>query len=153
MRIWVDADACPTAIRDIIAAAAHKQGVATVFVANKVLAVLPSPHISFVQVDKSSDAADTYITDNAESSDLVITQDVPLAHAVVTKGAVAINPHGQKFTPDNIGDRISMRNLMQDLRDGGAITGGPKQFSDKDKRTFANTFSSELVKLLRQSRT
>lgn len=153
MKIWVDADACPTAVREIIANAAHRNAVATIFVANKPLAILPSPHISFVQVEKSADAADVYIKDNADILDLIITQDVPLAHAVVSKGAVAINPHGQKFTPDNIGDRISMRNLMQDLRDSGAITGGPKQFSDKDKRAFANTFSNELIKLLRQSRT
>lgn len=150
MRIWVDADACPTVVRDIVAAAAHKQGIAAVYVANKALAVPPSPHISFVQVDKSSDAADVYIADNATTLDLVITQDVPLAHAVVSKGAVAINPHGLKFTPDNIGDRVSMRNLMQDLRDSGAITGGPKQFSEKDKRAFANSFSSELTKLIKQ---
>lgn len=152
MKIWVDADACPTAVRDIVTTAAHRQAVTTIFVANKPLAIPPSPHISFVQVAKGADAADVYIKDNADSLDLVVTQDVPLAHAVVSKGAVAINPHGQKFTPDNIGDRLSMRNLMQDLRDGGAVTGGPKQFSDKDKRAFANTFSSELVKLLRQSR-
>ncbi len=151
MKIWVDADACPTAVRDVIAVAAHKHGVATVYVANKKLAVPVSPHITFVQVATASDAADTYIQDNAESCDLVVTQDIPLAHGVVTKGAVAISPHGEKFTPDNIGERISMRNLMQDLRDSGTITGGPKQFSERDKREFANTFSNELVKLLRMT--
>lgn len=149
MRIWVDADACPTAIRDVIAVAAHKHGIATVYVANKKLTVPVSPHISFVQVAIASDAADAYIQENAESCDLVVTQDIPLAHAVVSKGAVAISPHGEKFTKDNIGERISMRNLMQDLRDSGTVTGGPKQFSDKDKRNFANTFNNELIKLIR----
>lgn len=149
MRIWVDADACPTAVRDIVAAAAHKNAVPTIYVANKPLVVPQSPHISFVLVGKASDAADIYIKDTALNGDLVVTQDIPLAHAVVTNGAVAISPHGEKFTPENIGERISMRNLMQDLRDSGSVTGGPKQFSDKDKRTFANTFSNELTKLLR----
>jgi len=149
MRIWVDADACPIVVRDIIATAAHKNAVTTIYVANKPLKVPQSPHISFVQVAKSSDAADGYITENVQSKDLVVTQDVPLAHAVVSKGAVAINPHGQKFTADNIGERVSMRNLMQDLRETGTVTGGPKQFSEADKRAFANTFNNELVKLLR----
>lgn len=149
MKIWVDADACPTVVREIIATAAHKNAVDTIYVANKPLAVHQSPYISFVQVGKSADAADGYISENVQSADLVVTQDVPLAHAVVTKGAVAVSPHGQKFTPDNIGERISMRNLMQDLRDTGAITGGPKQFSEADKRAFANTFNNELVKLLK----
>lgn len=149
MKIWVDADACPVVVRDIVAVAAHKHGVPTVYVANKKLVVPLSPHITFVQVEKGSDAADTYITENANKFDLVITQDIPLAHAVIMKGAVAMSPHGEKFTPDNIGDRISMRNLMQDLRDTGEVSGGPKQFSDKDKRTFANTFNNELTKLLR----
>lgn len=151
MKIWVDADACPTAVRDIIVAAAHRKAVTTIFVANKQLALMPSQYISFVLVEKSSDAADVYIKDNASSFDLVITQDIPLAHAVVTNGAVAINPHGKKFTEDNIGNSLSMRNLMQDLRDSGAVAGGAKQFSAQDRRIFAATFDSELSKLLKKS--
>lgn len=147
MKIWVDADACPVAVKDIISRAAHRKSVETVFVANKVLPLMLSPFISFVQVDAEPDAADKYIGENALVGDLVITQDIPLAHILVPKNIVVLSPRGLVFTPDNIGERISMRNLMQDLRDSGETTGGPKPFGDKERREFASSFDRALTKL------
>lgn len=151
MKIWVDADACPSAVRDVVLAAAKKRNVQTIFVANKQLLLPPLPMISSVLVDTQMDAADKYIALYATSQDLVITQDIPLAHSLVTAGVTVINPRGDRYTADNIGERLSTRNLMKDLRDFGEITGGPKQFSDRDKRLFASSFDRELTRLLRIS--
>lgn len=147
MKIWVDADACPVAVRDIISRAAHRRAIETVFVANKSFPIMQSPHISFVEVDDTPDAADRFIGENAQSVDLVITQDIPLAHILVSKEIVVLSPRGVTFTPDNIGERISVRNLMQDLRDSGEATGGPKPFGDKERREFASAFDRALTKL------
>ena len=95
-----------------------------------------------------ADVADTYIEQRVEANDLVITQDIPLAALVVPKGAVAISLHGDLFTSSNIGERLSVRNFMKELRDTGVVTGGPKPYSNQDKQKFANTFDKELVKLL-----
>ncbi|MBX3149799.1 YaiI/YqxD family protein [Candidatus Obscuribacterales bacterium] len=151
MKIWVDADACPGAVKDIIVTAAHRRKVETVFVANKLIVVPDSPMISAIQVDMSPDAADRLIESRAVKGDLVITQDIPLAHALVQNSVTVINPRGEAFTPENIGERLSMRNLMQDVRDAGELTGGPKAFGDKEKRTFASMFDKELTRLLRAS--
>lgn len=153
MKIWVDADACPGVVRDIVVGAAHRRQVDTVFVANKPLTLPPSSFIAFVQVDMSPDAADGYIIDNAVKGDLVITQDIPLAHPLVHKEIVVINPRGFIYNLDNIGERLSVRDMMQDLRDVGVMTGGPKQFGDKQKREFASSFDRELTKLLRNRST
>ncbi len=149
MKIWVDADACPVTVRDIISRAAHRRSINTVFVANKLLQLMPSPFISFEQVEATPDAADQYIGENAELGDLVITQDIPLAHILVPKDIVVLSPRGITFTPDNIGERISVRNLMQDLRDSGETTGGPKPFGDKERREFASAFDRALTKLMK----
>lgn len=149
MKIWVDADACPGAVKDIIVTAAHRRSVETVFVANKAIVLPTSPMLSSVQVDMTPDAADRWIEERAVKGDLVITQDIPLAHALVHKSVTVINPRGEAFTPENIGERLSMRNMMQDFRDAGEITGGPKAFGDKEKRAFASMFDKELTRLLR----
>ena len=149
MKIWVDADACPGAVKGIIAAAANRRAVATVFVANKPLALPASACITSVQVDRQADAADIYIKEHAQRFDLVVTADIPLAHALVPMGVVVIDPRGDKFTDDNIGERLSLRNLIYDLRATGEVTGGPKQFGDKEKRAFAATFDRELTRLLK----
>ncbi|MBS1991745.1 MAG: YaiI/YqxD family protein [Cyanobacteria bacterium SZAS LIN-3] len=151
MKIWVDADAAPGAVKDIVMAAAVKRAVEAIFVANKKLTFPESPLIKFIQVEVSPDAADYLIAADAVIGDLVITQDIPLAHALVTKGVVTISPRGVVFTPDNIGERLSVRDLMQGLRDTGEMTGGPKQFGDKEKRAFASAFDRELTRLQRQS--
>lgn len=147
MKIWVDADACPIAVKDIISRAAHRRSIEAIFVANKVLPLMLSPYISFVQVDTTPDAADHYIGENANIGDLVVTQDIPLAHILVPKNIVVLSPRGLVFTPDNIGERISVRNLMQDLRDSGESTSGPKPFGDKERREFASAFDRALTKL------
>jgi len=151
MKIWVDADAAPGAVKDIVMAAAVKRAVEAVFVANKKLTIPQTALISFVQVEVSPDAADYLIAADSAIGDLVITQDIPLAHILVTKGVTTISPRGVVFTPDNIGERLSVRDLMQGLRDAGEITGGPKQFGDKEKRAFASAFDRELTRLIRLS--
>lgn len=149
MKIWVDADACPGEIKEIIIKAAHKRGIETIFVSNKTISIPQSPFISTVKVDHGSDVADEYISQNAQENDLVITQDIPLAATLVPMGVVVISLHGVLFTPANIGERLSVRNFMHELRDTGVQTSGPKPYSNKDKQKFANTFDQQLVKLLK----
>jgi uncharacterized protein len=150
MKIWVDADACPGVIRDIVLKAANRHVIETVFVANKSLFLPPAEYLSFVLVEQGPDVVDRYIIAHAQRGDLVITQDIPLAAELVPQGIVAISPHGTLFDDSNIGERLSFRNLMSDLRDTGMITGGPKPFGEKQKRAFANTFDQCLTKLLKQ---
>lgn len=151
LSIWVDADACPGAIRDIILRAAERLAVSVVFVANKPLNLPDSPYVSLVQVSQGPDVVDAYIIAHAAPGDLVVTQDIPLAAELVPKGISVISPRGDHYTLDNIGEHLSRRNLMQDLRDTGAISGGPRPFDHKLKRRFANYFDAELNRLLRQS--
>ena len=150
VRIYVDADACPGVIKDIIIRAANSRKIPTIFVANKVLILPVSEYLRQETVEAGLDKADAFIAENAVASDLVVTQDIPLAHQLVKKGIVAINPRGLIYTEDNIGDRISVRDLLTDLRDSGEITGGPKPFGDKDKRAFASSFDRVLTQLLRR---
>ena len=147
MKIWIDADACPGDIKDIIIKAAHTRCIETIFVSNKIITIPDSPYIFFVRVSQGADVADEYIAERAEDKDLVITQDIPLAAALVPKGAVVISFHGDLFTPSNIRERLSVRNFMHDLRGTGIETGGPKAFNTKNKQRFANTFDQQLVKL------
>ena len=148
MKIWVDADACPGVVRDIVIVAAIKRKVAVGFVANKQLTLPPSPLVGFDLVDASPDAADRFIVEKARPGDLAITQDIPLAHQLVTKGVATISPRGVTFDHNNIGERLSVRDLMQDLRDSGEVTGGPKQYGEKEKRAFAAAFDRALTRLL-----
>jgi uncharacterized protein YaiI (UPF0178 family) len=148
MQIWVDADACPVPIRDIIARAAHKLHVPTVFVANSLIGIPESPYLSFVQVSHGPDIADAYVAEQASKGDLVVTQDIPLAALVVAKGAIAITPRGQLYTEQNINEALAGRDLMTSLRDTGTITGGPRPFDEKVKRQFANHFDAALRRLL-----
>ncbi len=152
MKIWVDADACPVAVKDVVVLAAIRRNVEAIFVANAPLPLANSPYLSFIQVKKGPDEADLYIKEHAQKFDLVITQDILLAHMLMPIGAVVINPHGKKYTEDNIGESVSTRNLMQELRDIGEIKGRQKQFGDKEKRAFAATFDQELTRLLRIKR-
>lgn len=151
MKIWVDADACPGAVKDIVTTAAYRKSIEAIFVANKAIALPTTPLLSSVVVDMSADAADRYIAEGAVPGDLVITQDIPLAHILVHNEVMVINPRGEKFTAENIGERLSIRNLLQDVRDTGEITGGPKPFGDREKRAFASTFDRELTRLIRES--
>lgn len=149
MKIWVDADACPCEIKEIIIRAANKRCISTIFVSNKIISLPASSYLSSVKVDKGADVADDYIVERAEDKDLVITQDIPLAAVLVPKGAVVISVHGDLFTSSNIRERLSVRNFMHELRDTGVQTSGPKPFSNKNKQKFANTFDQQLFKLLK----
>lgn len=150
MKIWVDADACPVAVKEIVITAASRRKVEAIFVANKHILLPVSPYLSSILVDSAPDAADYHINDHAEKLDLVITQDILLANMLVPKAVVVIDPRGRRYTEDNINQIVSTRNLMADLRDSGEITGGPKQFGHKERRAFAATFDQELTKLLRK---
>jgi uncharacterized protein YaiI (UPF0178 family) len=147
VKVWVDADACPVPIRNIIVRAVHRLSVATVFVANKQILLPESPHLSAVQVSRGPDIADAYIETRAEAGDLVVTQDIPLAAQLVPRGVTVISPRGFLFTEDNINESLATRDLMQSLRDAGTVTGGPRPFDDKLKREFARHFDSALHKL------
>jgi uncharacterized protein len=148
VKLWVDADACPGVIKEIILKAAIKRSVETVFVANKKIFIPDVPHISVVHVAQGADIADQYIAEHAEPGDLVITQDVPLAAILVPIGVGVMSFHGTLYTDANIGERLSVRNFYHELRSTGVQTGGPKPFSDKDKQQFANTFDQQLTKRL-----
>ncbi len=150
MKIWVDADACPGVVKDIILKAAQKRCIETRFVSNKQIFLPDSPYLFLERVPLGPDVADQYIAEHAEQGDLVITQDIPLAGILVPKNIVVMSFHGALFTPANIGERLSVRNFMQDLRDNGVQTGGPKPFSLKDKQQFANTFDRQLTLLNNQ---
>lgn len=149
MKIWVDADACPGAIKEIILKAANRLTIDTVFVANKALYVPEAPHLSFVKVALGPDIVDQYIVAHAQAGDLTITQDIPLAALLVDQGVIAISPHGTLFSENNIGERLAYRNFLADIRDTGVITGGPKPFGEREKREFANTFDQVLTRLLK----
>ncbi|MBL4653734.1 MAG: YaiI/YqxD family protein [Flavobacteriales bacterium] len=148
MKIWVDADACPVPVKDILFRAAERAKINMVLVANSVMRVPKSNYISAVVVDAGADVADQYIVDELEAGDLVITADVPLAADVIEKGGLALNPRGSMFTPDSIRSQLSMRNFMDELRGSGVMTGGQAAFNHSDRQAFAN----QLDKILTQYR-
>lgn len=148
--VWVDADACPRPVRDVLFRAADKRRVQVVLVANQSMAVPRSPFIRCVTVPKGFDVADDAIVAEAQPGDLAITQDVPLAAELVAQGVAVLDPRGNELDRHNIGSRLAARNLREDLRGAGLITGGgPAEFSDRDKQTFANSFDRVLTRLLR----
>jgi len=137
-QIWVDADACPKVIKDILFRVANRVGINTILVANQPLRTPPSPHIQTVQVPAGFDVADNYIVQQANPMDIVITADIPLAFEVVEKGCLAINPRGELYTVENIRERLTMRDFMDTLRSSGIHTGGPPSFNQTDRQNFAN---------------
>ncbi len=147
MRIWVDADACPNAIKEILFRAAERVGVETTLVANQPVRVPPSRYVRTVQVPAGFDVADHRIAAEAEDGDLVVTADIPLAAEVVAKGAVALNPRGELYTEENVRERLAMRNLMDELRGAGQVTGGPAPMSKGDRQAFANQLDRLLARL------
>lgn len=150
-KIWVDADACPTPVRDIVIRASKRLSITVVFVANKLLALPHSAHITKVLVAQGADVVDAYIVEHALPYDLVITQDIPLAAQLVAQKISVVSPRGDHYNESNIGEILASRNLMKDLRDSGDITGGPRPYDDKLKRQFANKFDAELQRCLRHS--
>jgi len=137
-RIWVDADACPGVIREILFRAAERAQVQITLVANQWLRTPPSRFIRALQVPGGFDAADAAIVERVHPGDLVVTQDIPLAAQVLEKGAHAVNPRGERYTPDNMAERLSMRNFMEELRGSGVQTCGPSAFHARDTQAFAN---------------
>ncbi|MGA9525171.1 MAG: YaiI/YqxD family protein [Myxococcaceae bacterium] len=152
MKIWIDADACPAAVKEIVIRAAERVKVPTAFVANKPISLPHSEFISSVHVERGLDVADAHIAANAQAGDLAVTQDIPLAATLVKKGVVTLDPRGEPFTEENIDERLSVRNFMQELREGGVATGGPKGFAPQDRQRFAATFDRELTRLLREQK-
>lgn len=146
MQIWVDADACPNVIKDILFRAAKRVEVQTTLVANQELQVPGSPFIDTVQVRAGLDVADHYITAHVQPGDLVVTADIPLAAAVIEQGGYALNPRGEFYSEANIRQRLSLRNFLDELRSGGVETGGPSAFSQRDRQAFANQLDRFLVK-------
>lgn len=146
MRIWVDADACPAVIKDILFRAADRVGVQLTLVANKPLRTPPSTHIKAVQVCAGFDVADHYIVNAVQSADLVVTADIPLAAEVVARGGLALNPRGELYSRENVRQLLDMRNFMDELRASGVQTGGPAPLSNSDRQVFANRLDRLLAK-------
>lgn len=145
MTIWVDADACPVAVRDIICRAANRTATTTVFVANTFLRLPPSKHISFRQVPKGFDVADNEIVRLCTHGDLVITSDIPLAAEVIGKGGQAVSPRGEAFSPDTIGERLNVRDFMDTMRASGVQSGGPPPLGPAERQAFANALDRYLA--------
>ncbi len=145
-QIWVDADACPKVIKEILFRAADRVNVPVVLVANQPIQVPRSRHIRSIQVAAGFDVADNYIVQQLETGDLVITADIPLAAEVIDKGGLALNPRGELYTEDNIRQRLNMRDFMDTLRSSGVDTGGPASFSQADRQAFANQLDRLLAR-------
>ncbi|WP_008313998.1 YaiI/YqxD family protein [Leptolyngbya sp. PCC 6406] len=146
MQIWVDADACPQVIKEILFRAARRVAIKTVLVANQELKIPASDYIEAIQVRAGLDVADNYIVQHLQPQDLVITADIPLAAAVVAAGGYALNPRGEFYTTGNIRERLALRNFMDQLRSSGVETGGPPAFSQRDREAFANQLDRFLAK-------
>lgn len=149
MRIFIDADAFPNGIRDILIKASLRFAIPLIFVANKPLRLEKLDNLSLILVPEGPDVADDRIAESVQPGDLVITADIPLADRVVAKKAFAMNPRGTLYTEHNIKDRLAMRDLLCDLRDNNLITGGPAAFSKKDRQAFANQLDRFLVRQLK----
>ncbi len=146
MRIWVDADACPKVIKDILFRAAERVRIQLTLVANRHLSTPPSSHISSIQVPRGFDVADHRIVQLMQPGDLVVTADIPLAALVIENGGLALDPRGDLYTESNIGERVALRDLMDQLRSSGEITGGPSTIGKRDRQRFANQLDRLLTK-------
>ena len=151
MKIWVDADACPVVIKDILFRAAQRTGVELTLVANKYLRVPKSDYITMLQVEFGVDVADNEIVKRLSVGDLVITSDIPLAAEVIDKGGHALNPRGELYSADNIRARLNMRDFMDSLRTTGVDTGGPPALSQNDRNEFANHLDRLLTKFIKKA--
>jgi uncharacterized protein YaiI (UPF0178 family) len=146
MKVWVDADACPVVIKDILFRAAERTGVEVTLVANQFAQIPGSRFIKFIQVTQGFDVADNEIVKRLNAGDLVITSDIPLAADVIEKGGCALSPRGELYTADNIRARLNMRDFMETLRASGVDTGGPPALSQSDRKAFANHLDKLLTK-------
>ena len=151
MKIWVDADACPSVIKDILFRAAERTGVQLTLVANQPVRIPPSRCIRFLQVTAGFDVADNEIIKRLSAGDLVITSDIPLAAEVIEKGGYALNPRGELYSADNIRARLNIRDFMDTLRASGIDAGGPPALSQSDRKSFANQLDKLLAKYARNA--
>jgi len=150
MKLWLDADAAPKDVKDICLRAAERLKLETVLVANQRLLVPPGYlYVSAVRVDGGPDVADAYIVEHASAGDVAVTADIPLAALLVPKGVVAIDPRGEEYTTESIGERLSVRNFMDGLRGSGVETGGHATYGPRDKQTFANALDRALTRAMR----
>lgn len=149
MRVWIDADACPREVKELVFTASERQRFFVTLVANQYMSIPRSTLIHLQVVEKIFDEADNYILDHATPDDIAITADVPLAAQLVDKGVVTINSRGKIYTSENVKEALSMRNLMEEFRSGGMVQGGPPPYNAKDKQYFANSFQKELTKKLK----
>ncbi len=146
MKIWVDADACPGVIKDILFRAANRTGTLLTLVANQPVHVPASPFIRTIRVGSGFDVADNEIVRRVEAGDLVITADIPLAAEVIEKGGHALNPRGELYTTENIRARLNMRDFLDTLRASGVSTGGPAALGQRDRQAFANSLDRFLAR-------
>jgi uncharacterized protein YaiI (UPF0178 family) len=152
MTLWIDADAAPREVKEICFRASERLALATVLVANQRIQLPPGyPHLSAVRVDGGPDVADGYIADHAVAGDVAVTADIPLAALLVPKGVVVLDPRGDEYTTDSIGERLSVRNFMDGLRGTGVETGGPAAYGAREKQAFANALDRALTRARRQS--
>jgi uncharacterized protein YaiI (UPF0178 family) len=151
MKLWIDADAAPQAVKEICLRASERLGLATVLVANQRLPLPPGyAHVSAVRVDGGPDVADRYIAELAVAGDVAVTADIPLAALLVPKGVVVLDPRGDEYTTEIIGERLSVRNFMDGLRMAGVEAGGHTAYGSRDKQAFANALDRALTRALRQ---
>jgi uncharacterized protein YaiI (UPF0178 family) len=150
MKIWVDADACPVVVKEILYKASNRTGVQVTLVANKALRIPSSPNITFLKVSSGLDVADKEISNRNDAGDLVITADIPLAAEIIAKGGIALNPRGELYTTENIRDRLNTRDFMDSLRAAGIETGGPPALSKKDRQAFANHLDQLLSRYVKK---
>lgn len=151
MKIWVDADACPVVIKDILFRAAQRTGVQLTLVANQPMRIPPSRHIKSLQVTSGFDVTDNEIVKRLDVDDLVITSDIPLAAEVIENGGYALSPRGELYSSDNIRARLNMRDFMDTLRASGINTGGPPALSQSDRQSFANHLDKLLTKHVKKA--
>lgn len=150
MKIWIDADAAPRDVKEVVFRAADRRSIDTVLVANQRIAVPANAvTVSMVVVREGANVADRYIVTHSEPGDLVITADIPLAAELVSKQVAVIDPRGDAYDKSNIAGRLSMRDFMDDLRGAGVVTGGSRPYGDQDKKAFANTFDRMVTRLLK----
>jgi uncharacterized protein len=138
MNIWIDADACPNPIKEILYRVANRKAINTILIANQRLTIPLSPYIQSLQVGKGFDAADNKIIELVKKNDLVITSDIPLASDALNKGALVLTPRGEQYTLDTIKERLTIRDFMETMRASGVQSKGPSPFSIKDRENFAN---------------
>jgi uncharacterized protein YaiI (UPF0178 family) len=151
MKIWVDADACPVVIKEILFRAAERANIEVTLVANQFIQVPKSRFITFIQVRQGFDVADNEIVKRMNADDLVITSDIPLAADVIEKGGLALSPRGEMYTANNIKSRLTMRDFMESLRSSGVDTGGPPTMSQTDRKAFADHLDKLITKYMKKT--